>query len=139
MQAFREHEFCYGHRVAGHESKCANLHGHNGRVIFYIEGPALDTVGRVLDFSVMKSTLVQWLEDNWDHKMLFWDKDVIGKNIHNFCVGMGGIILVPFNPTAENMAQYLVDVVGPKVLPEHIRLVKVEFYETAKCGVVYEL
>jgi 6-pyruvoyltetrahydropterin/6-carboxytetrahydropterin synthase len=133
--ARREHEFSYGHRVVGHEGKCKNLHGHNGKVIFYVELIGeLDNVGRIVDFSVIKEKLCQWLEDNWDHKMLLWDQDEWFKIIGN---GTPGVVPVPFNPTAENMAKYLVEEVGPKVLIDYpsIRLLAVDFYETSKCSV----
>jgi 6-pyruvoyltetrahydropterin/6-carboxytetrahydropterin synthase len=32
--ASRYHDISCGHRVYGHESKCAHLHGHNYRVHF---------------------------------------------------------------------------------------------------------
>ena len=77
--ATRFHDFSCGHRVVGHESHCAHLHGHNYRVHFTVEGK-LDSVGRVLDFSVIKSKLCQWLEDNWDHRFLYWSEDTVINN-----------------------------------------------------------
>ena len=68
----RYHDISCGHRVHGHESKCAHLHGHNYRIFFTVQADnkQLDTIGRVLDFSVIKSRLCEWLEKWWDHKML---------------------------------------------------------------------
>src|SRR5690606_2250429 len=70
----RYHDISCGHRVFGHESKCAHLHGHNYRIHFTIEpdNRQLDLIGRVLDFSVIKTRLCEWLEKWWDHKMLIW-------------------------------------------------------------------
>ena len=83
ITATRFHDFSCGHRVVGHEGKCKYLHGHNYRVHFTVTmkqsldeaGRALDSVGRVLDFSAINSRLCQWLEREWDHKMLLWEKD----------------------------------------------------------------
>jgi|ERR1700761_978623 len=134
LVAQRTHEFCYGHRVAGHENKCANLHGHNAQVCFSVYAAnGLDKVGRVLDFSVIKSTLCQWLEDNWDHKFLMWEEDPM---LPHMPLDNSGMVIVPFNPTAENMASYLLHVVGPAVLPEGVGLGMVKFWETGKCSVV---
>ena len=72
--ASRYHDFSTGHRVYGHENKCAHAHGHNYRVHFHCAG-GLDNVGRVIDFSVIKDKLCNWLEDNWDHKFILWEKD----------------------------------------------------------------
>lgn len=140
MLARREHEFCYGHRVAGHESKCANLHGHNGKVIFSISADYhLDAVGRVLDFSVMKDTLCEWLEKNWDHKMLLWDEDRLMLGLMPPTCSEYGIVWLHFNPTAENMADHLLRRIGPQVLPIGVVLQRVEFFETSKCSVIVEL
>jgi 6-pyruvoyltetrahydropterin/6-carboxytetrahydropterin synthase len=72
ITAERYHDISCGHRVYGHESKCAHLHGHNYRVFFVCTIPELDKVGRVIDFSVMKEKLCMFLEDSWDHKMLIY-------------------------------------------------------------------
>jgi len=77
ITACRYHDISSGYRVHGHESKCANLHGHNYRIHFHCEASALDRLGRVIDFAVIKTTLCQWLEDNWDHRTLLWEDDPI--------------------------------------------------------------
>lgn len=33
---------------------------HNGRVTFYCQADELDSVGRVIDFSVIKTSLCNW-------------------------------------------------------------------------------
>jgi 6-pyruvoyltetrahydropterin/6-carboxytetrahydropterin synthase len=68
--AERYHDISCGHRVVGHENKCRHLHGHNYRIHFSIEAEELDKVGRVMDFSVIKAKLCQWLEDYFDHKVV---------------------------------------------------------------------
>jgi 6-pyruvoyltetrahydropterin/6-carboxytetrahydropterin synthase len=137
-RAIRYHDFSYGHTVCGHESKCAYLHGHNGRVTFHCEADRLDTVGRVIDFSVMKSTLCEWIELNWDHKFLVSEDDPRADPLHE--IDPIGTKIVSFNPTAENMADYLLHVVGPQVLRNTgVTLVKVEMSETRKCSATAHL
>lgn len=132
----RTHEICYGHRVVGHEGKCAHLHGHGGVFSFTCEAPELDAVGRIIDFSVIKSRLCQWLEDHWDHRMLIWDADPLHALLRS--ADREGICTVPFNPTAENMAQYLVEEVGPdRLLGTGVRLARVSVQETSKCSATY--
>ena len=130
IQAHRYHDISCGHRVVEHESKCQNLHGHNYRVHFFINGE-LDALGRVLDFSVIKSALCMWLEDNWDHRMLIWLNDPWLKRLQEIDPT---ICVVPFNPTAENMAGHLLRK-GPELLPDNVVLEKVVIEETRKCGV----
>lgn len=134
--ATRYHDICAGHRVFGHENKCAHLHGHNYRIWFHCRGK-LDSVGRVIDFSRMKEYLCLWLEDNWDHRFLIWERDSDSEALIRLD---GWVVLVPFNPTAENMAQYLVEVIGPQQLGSlPIELFKVVVEETPKCHASFEL
>ena len=135
IQATRYHDFSSGHRVCGHESVCSHLHGHNYRATFTIEAPALDNIGRVLDFSVIKNLMCEWLEDNWDHKFLVWEEDPWALSLKE--TDPDGVKIIKFNPTAENMAEYLIDVVGPQQLANtNAVLSKVELSETRKCSVV---
>ena len=161
----RSHEICAGHRVVGHESKCRHLHGHNYKFHFKVAPKhvcgkvvtrgklvedSLDSVGRVIDFSVVKTTLCQWLEDNWDHKFLHWEEDPLIKALQvdcELCDETTGhdvrdfdnsLVSLPFNPTAENLAAYMVDVIGPQLLDEHgVELVECTIEETSKCHVNY--
>lgn len=136
FRASRYHDFSYGHTVTGHEGKCRNLHGHNGRVHFNIEADGgLDSVGRVMDFSVIKEKLCEWLEENWDHRFLVWEED---PRMFGLIALDPTTVVVPFNPTAENMAHYLVNYVAPVQLSgTGCRLVSVTFEETAKCSCYY--
>jgi len=134
ITATRYHDFSTGHRVYGHESKCAHLHGHNYRIYLTVEADQLDTVGRVMDFSVIKDKFVIWLEVNWDHKFLIWEKDPFAPTLKE--LDPEGTVVVNFNPTAENMGQYLINVIGPQQLAgTNVKLVKVNIEETRKCSV----
>lgn len=169
----RSHEICAGHRVVGHESKCRHLHGHNYKFHFKVapkktlsegyvksvsgfalEG-SLDDVGRVIDFSVVKTTLCQWLEDNWDHKFLHWEQDSMINSLivvastkfarennlvtdEDYDPFVNSLVALPFNPTAENLAAYMVNVIGPQLLDQYgVELVECTIEETSKCHVNY--
>ena len=110
----RYHDISMGHRVVGHESKCRHLHGHNYRIHFICTAPELDGVGRVIDFSEIKERLCQWLEENWDHKMVLWAEDPLLPELRRLVPE--DLCVVPFNPTAEQIAMHLVSVVGPQQL-----------------------
>lgn len=139
-QAKRYHDISCGHRVFGHESKCAHLHGHNYRVHFACEADAgaLDTVGRVIDFSDIKSRLCMWLEDNWDHKFLVWEGDPWAAVLKE--TDPEGTVITTFNPTAENIAEHLVKVIAPQQLQgTGIRLVHCDVEETRKCSASFHI
>jgi len=132
ITAERYHDFSSGHRVFGHESKCAYLHGHNYRVHFTVTAQRLDVVGRVMDFSTIKERLCGWLENNWDHRFLVYDRDPWAEALQQLD---DKVVVVPFNPTAENIASYLLRFVGPTQLEgTGITLLKVAVEETRKCS-----
>lgn len=127
----RHHDICTGHRVYGHEGKCQNLHGHTYRVHFTLEASNLDELGRILDFNVVKDKLCKWLDDNWDHKTLLWFQDPLTEILSE----NDGVVVVDFNPTAENMADFLFSRISPAVLLRtgvHIKRIMIQ--ETYKCS-----
>lgn len=134
----RYHDISMGHRVVGHEHKCRHLHGHNYRVYFTCTAPELDDLGRVIDFGVIKSCLCTWLEEHWDHKMMLWEQDPLLPALQELTPD--DVVVVPFNPTAEQMAMYLVREVGPRRLEgTGVRLVSVRIDETRKCSATYTI
>lgn len=134
ITAERYHDISCGHRVVGHEGKCKNLHGHNYRIHFGLTADKLDSVGRVIDFSIIKYLLCDWLEKNYDHKFLVWQEDPLLNQLQ--MIDPKGIVVVPYNPTAENIADWVMYSVAPKQLKgtgcilEYIRI-----EETRKCSV----
>lgn len=138
ITATRYHDISVGHRVYQHESKCAMLHGHNYRVHFEVQADAgqLDSIGRVIDFSVIKSQLCMWLEDNWDHKFLVWKEDPWAARL---TLLDPTVVQLDFNPTAENLAAYLVQTIGPAQFHSMgVTLMRCTIDETRKCSATYE-
>lgn len=132
MTIMRRIKFCAGHRLYKHESKCAFFHGHNYVADFYVSSDEMDAVGRVVDFSVLKDNFKGWLDDHWDHGFLLYQED--SNAIHAIKqVEPCKYYLLPYNPTAENMARYLLEEVCPKLLtPLGVSATKVVIWETAE-------
>lgn len=70
-----------------YESKCVNLHGHNWELIIECRARELNRDGMVVDFTHIKKLI----SDKLDHKILNDE--------------------LPFNPTAENIARWVVETV----------------------------
>ena len=129
----RRLEFDAAHRVMEHESKCKHLHGHRYAVEATFGAKDLDSLGRVIDFGVIKEKLGAWIDANWDHTTILHEKDKpLGDAI---AAGTGQVIFyVPFNPTAENLARYLIEVVCKQVFEkEAIKCTRIRVHETPNC------
>lgn len=124
--AVKTHYFSYAHRLYQHKGKCRNLHGHNGKVCFKVSSDTLDALGMVIDFGQIKQTLCNWIDDNWDHKCLIYEYDPLAYELKN----IDGLVIVKWNPTAENMANYLLTKIGPELLPDTVKLSEVVFRES---------
>ena len=148
----RRLEFDAGHRVWGHESKCAHLHGHRYVVHIQVWAPNLDGIGRVVDFSVIKEKVGGWIDAHWDHNFLCHPDDPITllEMYPQVClrhseppVRIGAILTdKPFyrmlkgNPTAENMAEELYHK-ACDLLPSPLRVTCVRVFETPNCWADY--
>ena len=135
-EAVRRIQFCSGHRVHKHESKCAHPHGHNYVAFIHARAEDLDGIGRVVDFSVLKEKVGTWIEENWDHGFLYMkgdlDMEIVFKD--------SGYKNYPMmdNPTAENMAKHLVEEVAPiEMKGTGIEVYKVTLWETENCYALY--
>ena len=132
-QVTKYHDICAGHRVIGQGGKCErSYHGHNYRIHFTCEGEVQQD-GMVIDFGIIGSLLCNWVEEVWDHRTIVWVEDPNLETLQKMTPD--GIAVVNFNPTAENMAQYLLQTIGPqKLMRTGVKLVKVRIEETAKCS-----
>jgi 6-pyruvoyltetrahydropterin/6-carboxytetrahydropterin synthase len=119
LSLIRQLKFCAGHRLYQHESKCAFFHGHNYRVDIEVVGQGggteVDAVGRVVDFSQIKQRMLGWLDAHWDHAFIVYEQDANALAAVRM-VEPTKYFVLPWNPTAENMARYLLEVVAPEVL-----------------------
>jgi 6-pyruvoyltetrahydropterin/6-carboxytetrahydropterin synthase len=130
LTIMRRIRFCAGHRLRFHGGRCENFHGHNYVVDFYVTGDQQDEVGRVVDFSELKRRCKGWIDEHWDHAFLLWDQDQNGIDAIRMAEPHR-LYLMPYNPTAENMAKYLLDHVCPQILEgTGARATKVVMWET---------
>jgi 6-pyruvoyltetrahydropterin/6-carboxytetrahydropterin synthase len=92
---------------------CSQLHGHNYIVRVTLHSKKLNDVGFVQDYREL-SDIKEFIDDNLDHRHL---NDVM-----------------PFNPTAENIAKYLFDIFKIK----HPLIKSIGVSETGKTWATYE-
>ncbi len=122
--------FSAGHRLYRHESKCAFFHGHNYIADIYVTGNEVDEVGRLIDFSWLKGAFKGWIDEHWDHAFLLSEEDENGIAAIRM-VEPTKYFILPYNPTAENMARYLLEEVGPNLMRDQaIAVSRVVIWET---------
>jgi 6-pyruvoyltetrahydropterin/6-carboxytetrahydropterin synthase len=129
-----------GHRVPNHKSKCKHLHGHRYRFEAEIEGDVVQTrgvsdEGMLMDFSDISAILTKHVHDVVDHAFVVYEGDKEGREA---CKAMGSehrTVVVPFIPTAENLAKWAFEAVHPhiqSVYGNRLQLVAMHCRETPK-------
>lgn len=126
----REFAFCYGHRLLEYAGKCAHLHGHNATVRITLRSERLDESGMVLDFTELKRTIGLWIETELDHRMLLCERDPLLPLLRE---AGEPVVVLPFNPTAENLARLIFEKVREFKLP----VTETALWETGKCCAVF--
>ena len=130
IECTRRINFDAVHGLHLHESKCRNAHGHQYIVFIYATAENLDKLGRIIDFSVLKEKFHGWIDDNWDHGFIYYEKDKEMEAALNMIEGQKKFAL-PYNPTDENLVKYLHTVVAVEQIKDTgIRNSKVEVWET---------
>jgi 6-pyruvoyltetrahydropterin/6-carboxytetrahydropterin synthase len=130
LTLMRRIRFCAGHRLLGHGGKCEYFHGHNFIADFFVTGDDVDEVGRVVDFAELKRVLKGWIDEHWDHSFILSEDDENGIAALDMVVPRR-YYLLPYNPTAENLATYLLEEVCPPLFQNmNIRATKVIVWET---------
>jgi len=140
MECVRKLWFCAGHRIVGHENTCANAHGHNYTLYVHARNDNLDDIGRVIDFSVIKKKIGDWIDKYWDHTFIIYEKDEILMPISDKITINKKPFIATFNPTAENMANYLLKEVCPHILKTYsVTVTKIELWESENNKVITTL
>ncbi|RBQ31039.1 6-pyruvoyl tetrahydrobiopterin synthase [Arcobacter sp. FW59] len=161
----KEFDFCYGHRVWSQTLNvdfsldaclmCRHLHGHQGKVIVYLEATKLKD-GMVTDFKHL-NWFKAFLDDVLDHKFIIDINDPLfstivpnikKENLKKFDEGYSLVDLTPFRdeflelyesfiivdfvPTSENLSAWLLKIVQNKMKEINIKVSHIEFLETPK-------
>lgn len=136
----KEIRFEYAHRLFNYPDKCKHVHGHNQRVDFYFRRTdgLVDNQGFVIDFGDVKKGIGKWIDENWDHSTLLYEEDK--KYIEALEKLNSKVYILPYNPTAENMAIYLLTVICPSIYKNsNVEVYKIEVYENDFSSAIIKL
>ena len=134
-----------GHRVLNHRSICKGLHGHRYKAEICLQGEiitesGLSEEGMVIDFADIKKISHEFIQTELDHAFMVWDKDKELLEFFKLSKGHKPII-VPFTPTAENVAAYIFAKLKDKFTDEFktgLHLQSVKLWETPSSYALYE-
>lgn len=121
FQVTVDETFSSGHALRGYKGKCENVHGHNYKVRVTLEGPQLDSVGLLYDFTHLKRVI----------------REIVGSVDHKFLNDMAPFDVI--NPSAENLAKYFYDETARQMnaMPEGARVTSITIWETDTTSATY--
>jgi len=121
FQVTVDESFSSGHALRGYKGKCENVHGHNYKVRVTLEGPQLDSVGLLYDFTHLKRVI----------------REIVGGVDHKFLNDMAPFDVI--NPSAENLAKYFYDETTRQMnaMPEGARVTSITIWETDTTSATY--
>ena len=117
-----ERNFSSAHQLRGYRGKCENLHGHNYRIEIYARGRELNSTGLLVDFVELKAAadeVVGYLDHRNINELPPFDEEL--------------------NPSAENLARYILERVASRVGDGRAQDYKVRCFETPTSVATYQL
>ena len=129
-----------GHRVPNHKSKCRHFHGHRYRWEAELEGEVVQEEGvseegMLIDFGDVSSILEEYIHDVVDHAFVVYERDEEAIEVLSGLSSDHRTVVVPFIPTAENLAKWAFGQVYPHIHSSYgnkLRLSAMHVRETPK-------
>jgi 6-pyruvoyltetrahydropterin/6-carboxytetrahydropterin synthase len=121
FQVTVDEDFSAGHALRGYKGKCENPHGHNYKVRVTLEGPQLDSIGLLCDFTHMKRVI----------------RDIISGVDHKYLNDQAPFDAI--NPSAENLAKYFYDEAARQMNAVSVsaRIASITVWETDTTSATY--
>ncbi len=121
--------------------ECQRFHGHSAKIVVSIMSPRLNQDGMVIDFKLLKE-LFQPIYDKLDHHFLISEESLREYFPLYTPDDNAGLTIVPFNPTAENIAKWIYDSLKESMKvrfgdDDFIVLESLQYWETDGCCAEY--
>jgi len=127
----KEFQFEMAHALLGYDGPCKNIHGHSYQLKVTVKGVVKENTsdsdeGMVIDFGVIKKIVNDLVVHKYDHALVLNEKMKIDFTQFDF---MQKLILVPFQPTCEQLLVQFADLIKAQ-LPSNIMLHSLFLRET---------
>lgn len=124
--------FEMAHALTGYDGDCRNIHGHSYKLYVTLRGMPRQERGHpkdgmVMDFGELKETVQKNVLDVFDHALALNEHATAASDLGRH---FEKIVLLPFQPTCENLVLYIVEKVMNE-LPQNVELYQVKLFETA--------
>ncbi len=147
MQVTKTYRTETGHRLMAYAGKCGHVHGHSYLWEWTVGGDIDIDSGMVVDFGIMKKIMKQVIGP-FDHALVLEHTDPLAQLAHRMFAPQGAptdvfvpvrLIVLPFNPTVENLAEHVWSLLGEAVFVEddpdnpqlaHIEAIQLKVWET---------
>ena len=126
MKIVKDYRWEMGHRLRFHNGVCKNLHGHSYKLSIELTGRKNEN-GMMIDFFDLDK-IINPIVSKFDHAFFAAREDVdlidALKNLDS------KVIVKDFEPTAENLSEYLAGEISKSKLPANIENIRVRVYES---------
>lgn len=137
-------EWDMGHRIPFHKGKCKNIHGHRYKLEINVEGNLIrkgqhSSESMVIDFGDIKEIARTEVHDVCDHAFMLYYQDTDLLNFFNSHKNYKYII-VPFIPTAEEIAAWIYSKLNDKfkdIYKTGLKLHSIVVWETPNNKAIY--
>ena len=133
MEVTRVYEWDAGHRVTVHGGKCKHAHGHRYRAEVTYMLPRTPEDGMVIDFGILKAAMAEFIDGQLDHAYIAHPADEVGALLRDLGHRVYTMPEHIGQPTAENLAQLVGEVVAKQLADHAGSLTRVVVYETPNC------
>ena len=122
-----------GHRVPNHKSKCRHMHGHRYRWEVELEGEVViergaSDEGMLMDFSDISRILDEYIHDVVDHAFVVYEGEEVARDALSMMGDEHRTLIVPFVPTAENLAKWAFEQVEPHIQTSYGNSLKIRAF-----------
>lgn len=133
------HHFDSAHLLTNYNGACSNLHGHRWNIKVDIFTSLLIN-DMIIDFKVLKGII-----NKLDHVTILQDCEENKDILDSLTIANKNKVVVPFNPTAENLVKYLYELIYQYLEAEYLAEgesnidfdVIVELFESPDASVIY--